>query len=222
MRTIVVIQARLGSTRLPGKVLAPIGTRPMIGHVYARAIRAWLVEQVVLTTPLADRDAILGAIGPAIWVPHDPPDVLAGYARAASAQQADVVVRVTGDCPLLCPDQLDAAVAHRRSRGLDYYAQLDPPGCDVEVFTRAALDRAAATTPPGSEEREHVGPAIRHACRIDAWDATRGRVPGGTPWLAVDTPEDLDRVRRVHAALADPLDYTVAATLRAWDKAGRP
>lgn len=229
-RVIIVVQARLGSTRLPGKVLADLGGRPILAHVMARAAAVrGIVPPLVLTTPPDDAETLMRVAGAAIatragvaldWCEHRPPDLLLAFTRAAETRRADVVVRLTADCPLLAPDLIQEALALRVARPeLDYIALLDLPGTDVEVMTARGLALANRR----DVEREHVGQAVLDAL-LDSYGATWAIRPAqpDSPWLAVDTPADLARVRLVHAALEDPTDYSVTATLRAWERAGRP
>lgn len=203
-RVVVIIQARMGSTRLPGKVLLDVDGRPMIDHVVERARRIASVDEVVVaTSDLASDDVLADHVRAALKAPvfrGSESDVLARYASAAAESGADVVVRVTSDCPLLCPEVSDRVVR----RLLDAEPPLDyvnntlepsyPRGLDTEAFWRDALDRAhrEATSP---HDREHVTPYLylnRDRFRVgvvrDARDFSSLR------WT-VDTPEDLAMVR---------------------------
>lgn len=234
-RAVAVVQARLGSVRLPGKVLADLGGKPILAHVIERAREAVPIDAITLTTPQVDEREIREALDavpgwrPPYWYPHEPPNLLAAFADIARAEPIDVIVRLTADCPLLDPYRIVEALARRRAFDLDYVALLDLPGTDVEVFTRMALERAVREN-RGDYGREHVGTAIITAIerlgrqRPLADDYAYHVEPPHelNPWLAVDTPADLKRVRAVYAALDDPTDYSTAATLRAWAKAGRP
>ena len=225
VRTVAVIQARMSSTRFPGKVLAPLGGLPMIGFMAARAGQARTIDQLVVAPsvdasddPLAEALAGLGIA----CVRGDLHDVLARFATVAVATEADIIVRLTGDCPLVEPGLIDAVVA-QVAAGADYASNVAPPtypdGLDVEAFTRAALDRAVAKAKL-SDEREHVtlwmrrqDSGLRQAVWRSALDLSALR------WT-VDYPADLERVRRMVtmigaecAVAADRFDF-----LRAFDQ----
>lgn len=203
--TVALIQARMSSSRLPGKVLADLGGQPSILYMLSRVARAQRVDRVaVVTSSDASDDPLVAAVeaaGVAVWRgPLD--DVLSRYGGAADAFGGDVILRLTGDCPLIDPAVIDAVVALREDVGADYCSNVAPPtfpdGLDVECFTRATLDRAlaSATTQP---EREHVTLWMRsdeaglhcanYQCIIDASDLR---------WT-VDYPDDLEIVRRIVA-----------------------
>lgn len=161
-RTVALIQARMSSSRLPGKVLLPLQGLPMIVYMARRAARAGRVDQVVVVTSTDPSDTPLAEALAAAGIAHfrgSLDDVLARYAAAAEAFAAEVVVRLTGDCPLIDPAVIDAVVALRAASGADYASNVDPPtfpdGLDVECFTRRALERTHAEARRGSE-REHV------------------------------------------------------------------
>src|SRR4249919_2185599 len=122
MRTLVVIQARMGSTRLPGKVLADLGGRPLLGLQLDR-LAALADARVMVATSSLNRDDPIVALAAERGVstvrgPED--DVLRRFAMALGAQPADEVVRLTADCPLTDPRLVDAARALLRSTGADY------------------------------------------------------------------------------------------------------
>jgi spore coat polysaccharide biosynthesis protein SpsF len=225
-RVVGIIQARMGSTRLPGKVLAALAGRPLILHVVERVQACPGLAAVVVTIPGGVEDdplaRVLDGAGVSYLRNQRPPDLLAAYEETARITSADLVMRVTADNPLWAPEIGHAAWKWAIALlGYAYYADVRHPGCDVEIIEREALDTASRWDRLDDSEREHVGPAVwralgGHRCqRVEA-------PPGAHPWLSVDTAEDLARVRAVHAALEDPRDFTLQATLRAWEKAGRP
>ncbi len=206
MRTVAIIQARMGSSRLPGKVLADIGGAPMLARVIERAQAAATISAVVVatTTDPAD-DALLPvarAAGAQVYR-GSTDDVLARYVGAARTHQAQVVVRLTADCPLLDPAVIDAVVEGLLTTpGCDYasntHQRTFPRGLDVEAMHLATLERLAviASLPA---HREHVTAylldnsaefAIAQLCADDDHTALR--------WT-VDTALDLALVRRLYA-----------------------
>lgn len=161
-RTVALVQARMSSSRLPGKVLLTLQGLPMIVYMARRVQLARCVDEVVVVTSTDPSDTPLVEALAAAGIPYfrgSLEDVLARYAAAADAFAADVVVRLTGDCPLIDPAVIDAVVALRADSSADYASNVDPPtfpdGLDVECFTRRALERAHAEARRISQ-REHV------------------------------------------------------------------
>ncbi len=196
MRTAVIVQARTGSSRLPGKVLKPLAGRTVLAHVLERC-RAIPGADVVCcaTTDRSEDDAIVEASenAGAVVVRGPEQDVLNRYAMAAEAVGADIVLRVTSDCPLIDPAVCASVLELRTSEAADFACNNMPPswphGLDCEVFTRQWLDRAdrEATAP---EEREHVGPYVRShpdARKVNLACAEEGGVHHR--WT-LDTPDD--------------------------------
>ena len=167
MRTVAVIQARLSSQRFPGKALALLAGEPMIAHVCRRVAAALPRDQVVVATSDGrDDDALAAEVARAgIGVFRGSlDDVLGRVIGAARAKEADAIVRVTADCPLVDPELLAAMVERFRRGDLAYLSNVSPPtfpdGLDLEVISRAALE-AAAVEAREPHEREHVTPFIR-------------------------------------------------------------
>lgn len=207
MTAVAIVQARMGSTRLPGKVLMDIAGRTMLARVIERTRRARRVERVVVAATVDARDEPIVEECRRIDVPvvrGSEQDVLDRYHRAAEEYAADPVVRITSDCPLLEPTVVDQVLEAFQEERPDYASNVlertFPQGLDVEVMGRETLERAwrTATQP---YERVHVTPYIyQHpdsfrllAVRADA-DYSRHR------WT-VDTAEDLAFVRQVYTKL---------------------
>jgi spore coat polysaccharide biosynthesis protein SpsF len=207
-RTVAIVQARRGSTRLPGKVLLPLLGEPILTRVMRRASRArTLNEVVVATTTLPEDDAIVALADAHGWpvVRGSETDLLGRYLQAAATHDAEVVVRITSDCPLIDPAVIDATVTAFRAGDVDYASNTLPPatyprGLDVEVIARPALERA------GREDRdpawrEHATPYLyRHPelfrlLRVPADDDHADQ-----RW-SVDTAEDYELVGRIYDAL---------------------
>lgn len=226
-RTVAVVQARLGSQRLPGKVLLPLGDRTVLDWVLHRLGRATLVDDVVVATsdqpdddPLA---AHVEAAGVAVFR-GDLHDVLSRFRGAADSRGATTVVRVTADCPLLDPDAVDAVLRAHRGSGAEFTANRLPPpyhrtwpiGLDVEVAGIEALRRAddEATEPA---HREHVmpylyaGPADFAVHVVECPLGDHGEVR----WT-VDTPDDLAAVRGLVARPGVDVDTPWPRLLTEW------
>ena len=205
MRVVAIVQGRLGSSRLPRKVLEDLVGKPMIVRVLERAAAIRGVDLIVAAIPLGDWElgaAVADAGFLCYYGAGD--DVLARYARLATMLQAEIVVRITGDCPLLAPDVSRAVLKEFLYGGFNYLSNVGPgtDGLDTEVFSTVALLWANATGARDNYDREHVTPAIRRAAD-EAGRAGVLAVPrGGCPIkLSVDTQEELDRVRFIYKRL---------------------
>lgn len=205
---LALLQARLSSTRLPGKVLLPLAGAPMLLRQIERVRRARRIDQIVVATSLEPSDdplvQTLEQAGLAVY--RGPlTDVLARFIGALETWPADHVVRLTGDCPLIDPEVIDATIDLHLADRADYtHNRYDPSGYpkgqDVEVIAATALRRTAAED-HSPEAREHVTWAVRNA--PDHYRIARLDPPvdeGQVRWT-VDTPEDYEFVRRVYEAL---------------------
>lgn len=150
----------MGSTRLPGKVLLPLNNHTVIGEVLTRCKRIPGVDEVVCVIPIGDLELYREA-GKYVHTrmgPGDENDVLSRYYYAAYARRADIIVRVTGDCPLISPELCGVVVAALKSSTADYASNVHPrsvpKGLDCEAFTFDALRYAQRDAEP--HEREHV------------------------------------------------------------------
>ena len=207
-RVVAVVQARLGSVRLPAKVLAPIIGRPALGHLVDRLGRAVTVDEIVLAIPDSSENDSLAdfAVEAGLrCVRGSERDVLDRFRQAADAAAADYVVRITGDCPLVDPGLVDTCVSTAIDGGFDYASTGVgfPDGFDVEVFAVSALDRAAREA-EDRYDREHVTPFLRRdeANRTTVIDAADGL----SGWrVTLDEPEDLEVIRSVFEHFGDNL-----------------
>lgn len=203
----VVVQARLGSTRLPGKVLRPILGRPLLDYQMERLARIAHPHVTVLATTVDPRDDPLVLYAhehgiPVVRGPED--DVLARYALAADEHGATIIVRVTSDCPLLDPLVVDTVIARFMVGDVDYASntirRTYPRGLDVEVLSADAL--AIASREASQEwDREHVTPYVYgHPERFRVAQVTTDKDWSQERWT-VDTPEDLALIERILGAL---------------------
>ena len=210
MTTAVIVQARFGSTRLPGKVMQPIGGRPALSSVLERCRRIPGIDVVVCAVPddrRSDPVAEVAHTAGAVVFRGAEHDVLDRYDQAARCVGASAVMRVTSDCPLIDPVLCGAALAALRDEGVDYVCNNMPPlwphGLDCEAFWAEHLTRAAleAIDP---YEREHVTPWLRRnaALRRVNVDGT-GRGLERMRWT-LDYPEDLAFLRGLAAVLRKP------------------
>ena len=220
MKTICIIQARTTSERFPMKIFAGLLGRPMLAHVLERAAAIQGVDQVVLAVPENDV-RLISHLWPHVFGGSEK-DVLGRYAKAAEAYEADVIVRVTGDCPLLAPDLAMEMLKQTIDSENDYTAMCQPympvaDGWDAEIFSRRTLVNANRFAKKG--EREHVTTWMRNAGFI----LTEANWVDSTALkCSVDTREDLKRVEAIMNHLDDKNDFSHIATWQAWEKAGRP
>lgn len=207
-RTVAIIQARTGSTRLPGKVLLPLRSEPLLVHVVRRVARAASVHAtVVATTTMADDDTIAELGTREGWLVErgSEMDLLGRYLQAARAHGAERVVRITSDCPLVDPDVIDEVVAALDAAGSDYASntlepRTFPRGLDVEALTMAALE-VADHEDHDPASREHATPYLyRHPERFRL-SGVRWPVDLSQHRWTVDTPEDYELVRRIYDGL---------------------
>jgi spore coat polysaccharide biosynthesis protein SpsF len=226
---LAVLQARMSSTRLPGKVLLPLAGKPMLERQIERAVRARRIDRLVVATSTgADDDAVeAAALGAGAAVHRGPlDDVLARFLGALEACPADHVVRLTGDCPLTDPEAIDATVALHLESGADYTSNTPetyawPKGLDVEVITAPALRRAAADA-ASPEEHEHVtwGVWTRPERYRLAWLKSTHADDGEIRWT-VDRPDDYAFVQAVYDGLHPRKPDFGSDDIRAF-LAGRP
>jgi spore coat polysaccharide biosynthesis protein SpsF len=167
-RTGVIVQARIGSTRLPGKVLMRLGAKTVLAHVIERCRTISGIDVVCCAVPDGpgdDRVAEEARRSGAEVFRGSETDVLDRYYRAAATFRLDVILRVTADCPLLDPGVCDDVLSLRSAAGADYACNNLPPswphGLDCEAVTFAWLERAAHEA-SHAYEREHVTPFVRN------------------------------------------------------------
>lgn len=217
-RIVAIIQARMGSSRLPGKVLLPIEGRPMLEWVVRRASRASLVNQVMVATTKDPADDPLAA-----WCAENQIacfrgslyDVLDRFYQAARSVQADVVVRITADCPFLDPQLVDDTIRAFLASGVDFAANRLPPpwrrtypiGLDTEVASFSALERAWREARE-TYEREHVMPYLYDSEGRFKTLLLQHETDCGSYRWTVDTPQDLEAARRIAAAFGGRDDFS--------------
>ena len=209
MKVVAIVQARMGSTRLPGKVLKDLEDESVLARVVNRLRRARLLDDVLIATTdrPADDFIVQECRRYSVAVSRgDQEDVLDRYYRAAQLAKADAVVRVTSDCPLIDPEITDKTIAAFLEAKCDYASNVQvrtyPRGLDTEVFTFQALGRAwhAARQP---YQRVHVTPFIyEHPQEFQLVSVTGDKDYSSHRWT-VDTPQDLEFLRAVYARLTD-------------------
>lgn len=204
--TICVIQARMGSERLPGKVMRSLLDQPMLAWIVHRVAKSHLIDGIVIATTLDSRDDIITHFARERgWTVYrgSENDVLDRYYQAARETHADHIVRITGDCPLIDPTVLDYVIAAYRSAvpHVDYatntLTRTYPRGLDAEVFSFAALERTWRED-HNVAWREHVTPYIyRHP---DSFRLLNVVNPTNYAHYRVtaDTPQDFELIQRIY------------------------
>lgn len=226
MNIVAIIQARMTSSRLPGKVMMPIGDKPLIGMMIDRVKRSKYISRIVVATPADDKCDDLHAFcrgkGVDVFV-GDEHDVLSRFAGAAREYGADVVIRLCSDCPFSDPDVIDEVIETFLSGGYDYVNNVGkrsyPDGLDAEIFKAEALYRAdrEATDP---KHREHVTTYIDgRVAGLDKGDFVCGSVDhtpsyGHLMW-SVNTQEHLDHLRDLYARVSDKENFSWKDVLKA-------
>jgi glutamate-1-semialdehyde 2,1-aminomutase len=202
LKVVAIVQARMGSIRFPDKVMQPICGKPMIGLLLERLAKSKRVEQIVLATSEDSCNEELAnyvfGLGFTVYRGSED-DVLDRYYRTAIEANADVIVRVTGDCPLIDPSLVDAMIENFIEKGVCYASNISPPtfpdGLDVEVFTFKALEKAWSQAKQKSE-REHVTPFIKNSDQFAKWNLIYPADYSSQRWT-VDESADLEVVRKI-------------------------
>ncbi len=213
MKIVALVQARMGSTRLPNKVMKPIGDIPMIELLLARLSRAIEVDQIVVASSVDERNRPL--------VEHvrklgytceqgSENDVLDRFVQAARKHQADVVVRITGDCPLVDPELVDEVIRCFKTANVDYSSNVTPPtypdGLDIEVFAFSALEQANRETDKPFDH-EHVTPYLRESGRFKTAAMQHDQDLSVLRWT-VDEPSDFAVIEKVFQHFHPRTDFS--------------
>ena len=214
MRIAAIIQARMGSTRLPGKVLADLAGQPMLARVVNRTARAKTLDKVVVATTTDSADAVIADLCAQNCWPFfrgDRDDVLDRYCQAAKAHGAEVVVRITSDCPFIDPEIIDRVVRVFLEKNPDYASntlkRTYPRGLDVEVVTLVSLIRACHEC-SDPYQRVHVTPYICQNPHLFQIISVTSEADYSDHRWTVDTPEDLEFARAVYLQLSDKDAFT--------------
>lgn len=214
MKVVTIIQARMGSSRLPGKVLMDLGGETVLARVVCRSRRASLVNRtVVATTTLMKDDAIVSECQ-RLEVEHfrgGEENVLDRFYRAALAYSADEVVRITADNPMVDPDLVDDVIKALRESGADYANNRSPrtypSGLDVEAVKFSALKKAWQET-KHDYEREHVTPYFYEHPELFQCTFVKGAFDCSHYRWTLDTPADLKLIRKIYSRLDNRDDFS--------------
>lgn len=209
MKTVIIVQARMTSTRLPGKVLKKVLDKPLLEYQVERLRRVKLADEIVIATTINETDEPIVQLCNSLSIPYfrgSEEDVLSRYYETAKAHQANAIVRVTSDCPLIDPEVINRVIKFY----IDHQTKYDyvsnclertyPRGMDTEVFSFKALQEAflEATALP---EREHVTPFIhRQPQRYRLASVNSSENQSHHRWT-VDTSEDFELIKRIIEAI---------------------
>jgi spore coat polysaccharide biosynthesis protein SpsF len=208
-KIVAIIQARLTSNRLPKKILRNLNEKPLLWHVVERVKQARMINHIVLAIPDSpsndELDFLIKKMGWDLFRGSEN-DVLSRYYHAASQYEADIIVRITSDCPLVDPEIIDETIKQHIYAGNDYTAVGVeggfPRGLDAEVLNFKSLETAYRKAKEKSE-REHVtlfiyqNPKLFRICFVEA----SGILRRPDIRLTVDTEEDLLLIREIYSAL---------------------
>ncbi|MDD1667146.1 MAG: glycosyltransferase family protein [Methanomicrobiales archaeon] len=209
MKTAAIIEARMTSTRLPGKVLFPVLGRPLLAHLVERLERAGTLDAIIVATTVNAADDPIADLAEELPVGcfrGSELDVLDRVLRAAEAGRVDTIVEVTGDCPLIDPAIVDRVVETYQAGSADYVSntleRTFPRGMDTQVFSRAVLSEVSRLT-ADPVDHEHVSLYIyEHPERFSLRNVGSGLPPGcGDLRLTLDTPEDFTLIRTIFEEL---------------------
>lgn len=204
-RALAVVQARMTSSRLPGKVLADLAGRPALGLLLERLARSTELDGVVVATSVEESDdpvAELVRSTPGVELARGPlSDVLERYRLTLATHPCDAVVRITADCPLMDPTVVDCVVDRWRTGAEQYVTNVIEPrsfpvGMDVEVVAADAL-RAAASEATEPHDREHVTPFVRARPQRFPQARVERSPAAGDIRIVLDTPQDLASIREL-------------------------
>ena len=206
MKIIAITQARIGSSRLPKKVLLPLGNDTLLGTHLERLKQSQVLNKVIVATTEEEESSLICEIAESKglgWFKGSLNDVLDRFYQAAKTESPDYVVRVTSDCPLLDPKLIDAVITEAVKGEYDYYCNIFveefPDGQDIEVFKMSVLEQAWKEATLLSE-REHVTPYIRTNSDFNGGKLFRsGNYPAPANYnhirMTVDEPADYETMK---------------------------
>jgi spore coat polysaccharide biosynthesis protein SpsF len=214
MKIIAIIQARMGSTRLPGKTMKDLGGDTVLARVVRRVERSEEIEQVIVATSVAGSDDVIARGCEVLEVAcfrGSEDDVLDRYYRAAESVGPDVVVRITSDCPAIDPEIVDKTIRAFREARADYASnaleRTYPRGLDNEVMTMATLERTWREA-THSYQRAHVTPYVYENPSLFRIVSVKGDTDYSQHRWTLDTPEDLDFLRALYGRMGNRGDFS--------------
>jgi spore coat polysaccharide biosynthesis protein SpsF len=205
---IAIIQARMNSTRLPNKVLKDICGKPMLWHIYNRLCYADMVEQIVISTSVEESSIPIIEFAKQYKIPYfagSEEDLLDRWYQTAKKFKASAIVRVTADCPLVCPDLVDWLIWNYQTHEVDFVSNARPKatyphGLDIEIFKFKALERAWKEIKDPLMREWGSANFFEHPDKYRTFNLTNDIDLHNMRWT-VDYPEDLEFVREVYKRL---------------------
>jgi len=218
MKTVAIVQARMGSTRLPNKVMASVCDVPMIQLLLSRLSKSRKINQIVVATSVAEQNLplleLVSGLGYACERGSEN-NVLDRFLQAARNHDAQTIVRITGDCPLVDPVLVDDCIEAFERERVDYFSNTQnptfPDGMDVEVFSIDALERAAMES-SDAFDHEHVTPFLYRSGKFQVGSLQNDQDFSSLRWT-VDEAEDLEIIRRVFEHFAPEIHFGWKAVL---------
>lgn len=209
MKVVAIIQARMGSTRLPGKIMKEVMGKPLLEYQIERVKRAKTIDEIIIATTTKKADDQIAEFCEQLSIPcyrGSEEDVLARYYEAATKYKADIIVRITSDCPVIDPEVIDRVVDKYLNGGYDYVSntieRTFPRGMDIEVFSYKSLEKAHKNAKKQSE-REHVTPYLY----LNDNNFKLGKFLGVNDYskyrLTVDTIEDFQVIKIIIQELSE-------------------
>jgi|MDTB01.3.fsa_nt_gb glutamate-1-semialdehyde 2,1-aminomutase len=218
-QVVVIIQARTGSSRLPRKVLSDLAGRPMIAFLVERLNQCASVDRLILATTELKEDDDLAQLGESLGltvVRGSQNDVLSRFALAARHTEANILIRITGDCPLVDPGLIDEMILDFNEQQIDYLSNCISPtypdGLDIEIFSRNSLLFAQQKC-HDADQREHVTPWIRESGNCRLGQKQHHEDLSLMRWT-VDEPEDLQVIRSVVEHFGGRSDFSWKEVLK--------
>ena len=220
MKTIAIVQARMGSTRLPNKVMKHVSAgMPMIEALLARLSKSKKITAIILATSTDPRNKPLidhvSSLGYEVYQGSEH-DVLDRYYQVAIQHVPDIIVRITGDCPLVDSDLVDSIISRYQDNQIEYICNTNPPtypdGMDVEVFSFSSLKEAWKNADT-KYEREHVTPYIRDSGNFRIDNVHSGVNYSNERWT-VDEPEDYALIKAIFDYFSPTIDFSWEDILR--------
>lgn len=214
MKTAAIIQARFGSTRLPGKIFKDLCGKPVLWHVVNRLSHSKFLDKIIVATTILPEDDIVEKFctdNKILFSRGSSEDVLSRYYEAAKKFDAEIVIRITSDCPVIDPQILDTMIeeftAASKTENIDYMSnsiqRTFPRGLDVEIFTFDVLEKTFNEAVQ-TYEREHVTPYIYQHPEIFKIKNFAGEKDYSFHRWTVDTPEDYELIKKIYDELYDP------------------
>ncbi|MEC7929572.1 MAG: aminotransferase class III-fold pyridoxal phosphate-dependent enzyme [Pseudomonadota bacterium] len=213
MKVVAIVQARLGSVRLPKKVLKPITGKPMIELLLNRLSKSKELSDIIVATSNRiendELESLIETLGFKCTRGSEY-DVLSRFYESAKSCQADVIVRITGDCPLVDSELVDKCVREYMKNDIDYFSNIDPitypDGLDIEVFSFESLQRAYQDA-SSKYDREHVTTYIRNSEAFMKASIQNSKDLSEQRW-SVDEPEDLELIRNIFEYFAPDIYFS--------------